>query len=589
METKVEEEKDFSERLKAELLGLKLITEEKFKQLLAESQRSKKSMIDILYKSGAVAEKEVAAALSRILGHPPINVATFIIEERVLNLIPKEIAKKYHVLPVTLLEKTLTVALVDPTNLGVLDDIRARAGFRIKPVLAIPSQLEDAIAKYYGDGAARKTSRPVAETFEEIIKDIHNASAKSNGLNSGEETSDLLTEAQTAPIIQLVNHLLIDAIRKRASDVFIEPWEKMMRVRYRVDGILEEILNVPRPFVAPVVSRIKVMSRLNIAERRIPQDGRIKVKILGREVDLRVSILPTCYGEKACLRILDTNGQAQDLNQLGFRGNELEIIQHQAEKPHGMILVTGPTGSGKTTTLYAVLRYVDSPERNITTVEDPVEYQVRGINQVNVREQVGLTFPLALRSILRQDPDIILIGEVRDQITMDIAIKAALTGHLVLSTLHTNDATSAIVRMMNMGIEPFLIASSVLMITAQRLVRKLCPSCRIPYTPEADYLKSLGFAGAKKAVFYRSNGCNQCRSTGFAGRTVITELFEMKPQILELVMKEASGETIRRAAREMGMKTIRENGFEKVTEGLTTLEEILRVTSPEPLLSLEKV
>lgn len=582
-------ETTLTEKLKKELVERGLVAEEKFKQCLRDGERNHKSLIETLYQSSGIAEKDLVVVLSQTLGYPPINVGTFIIEPDVLRLVTKEVSRRYHVLPITVYEKTLTVAVVDATDLSVLDDIRVRTGLRIKPALALPSQLETAINKYYGSGSKGAVVSST-ESFEEIMREARAQVVTGSKLGGSEETADLLEEAQAAPIIQLANHLLIDAIRRRASDVFIEPWERTMRVRYRIDGVLEEILNIPKSFVGAVVSRIKVMSRLNIAERRIPQDGRVKVRILGREVDLRVSILPTSYGEKACLRILDTATQAQKLGELGFGPEELELIRRNAAKPHGMILVTGPTGSGKTTTLYAILQHIASPEKNITTVEDPVEYQVRGINQVNVREQVGLTFPIALRSILRQDPDVILIGEIRDLTTMDIAIKAALTGHLVLSTLHTNDATSAVVRMMNMGVEPFLIASSVVLISAQRLVRKLCPLCRSPYSPDGELLKSLGLAAGEKLTFYRFKGCPQCRNTGFSGRTVITELFELTPAILDLIMRKGSaGGDLRQLAREMGMRTLREDGVDKVKEGITTLEEILRVTSPEPVLQTEKV
>lgn len=578
---------NLKERLKKELIERRLINEEKFKQCLLESERNRKSLIGVLYQSSGVPDKELLIVLSQVLGYPSINISTFVIEPEVLKWVTKEAARKYQVLPVTVYEKTLTVAVVDPTDLSALDDIRARAGLRIKTALALPKQLEVAVNKYYGNGSPGAVASPT-ESFEEIMKEVRGQVGGGSKIRGSEEAANLLEEAQATPIIQLVNHLLIDAIRRRASDVFIEPWERTMRVRYRVDGVLEEILNIPRSFVGAVVSRIKVMSRLNIAEHRIPQDGRIKVRILGREVDLRVSILPTSYGEKACLRILDTAAQAQKLGQLGFEPGELELIRRNAQKPHGMMLITGPTGSGKTTTLYAILQHIHSPERNITTVEDPVEYQVQGINQVNVREQVGLSFPIALRSILRQDPDVILIGEIRDLTTMDIAVKAALTGHLVLTTLHTNDATSAVVRMINMGIEPFLIASSVVLISAQRLVRKLCSVCKSPYSPDRELCESLGLVRSEKLTFYRFKGCSQCRNTGFSGRTVITELFETKPQVMDLIMKGGSGEELRELVREMGMRTLREDGVKKVKEGITTVEEIMRVTSPEPSLQTER-
>ncbi len=575
------------EKIRCRLSEKRLLNPEKFERCIRESESARRSWVEVLYRDSGVPEKELLSVLCEVFGYPPINVSTFALSPEVLSLVPKEIAKKHWMLPISRLEKTLTVALMDPTNLGILDDLHAIVGLRIKPTLAAPSQLDEAIKKYYEKGSDTRAGI-VNESFDQIMQDVLTEGTTASLFKRGAETSDLLEEARATPIIQLVNHLLIEAIRREASDVFIEPWEKTMRVRFRVDGVLEEALNAPRTPVEAVLSRIKVMSRLNIAEHRIPQDGRIRVRILGREVDLRVSILPTSYGEKACLRILDSTAQAQKLEALGFGKEELEIIRRNAEKPHGMILATGPTGSGKTTTLYAILQYLDSPEKNITTVEDPVEYQVAGINQVNVREQVGLTFPLALRSILRQDPDTILIGEIRDLTTMDIAIKSALTGHLVLSTLHTNDATSTVVRMINMGIEPFLIASSVLLISAQRLVRKLCPSCRSPYIPDAGLLKSIGVERPTKATFYRPKGCRQCRHSGYKGRSVITELFELRPAVLDLIMKGVSGQELRRTVREMGMKTLRENGFEKAKEGLTSLEEVLRTTSPEPPLAAQK-
>lgn len=578
------ENTEFATKLREKLIERGLLLENRFKELMKEAEGTRRSMMEVLVDSGIISEKDLAILLSELTSYPPINVMTFVIEPDVLKLIGKETAKKYQVLPISLYEGTLTVAIADPTNLPALDDVRAQTGLRIKPALGIRSQLKTAIGKYYGDGTPGLAAQS-SESFDEIVQDIRSQSLSQANLVKGlGEASDLLEEARSTPVIRLVNHMLIDAIRRRASDVFVEALERTMRVRYRIDGALEEILNVSRSFVGPVISRIKVMSRLNIAEHRIPQDGRIKVRILGREIDLRVSIIPTCFGEKACLRILDSAAQTQSLERLGFQVAELEVIRRNAEKPHGLILVTGPTGSGKTTTLYAVLEHLNSLEKNITTVEEPVEYQMRGINQVNVRDQVGLTFPIALRSILRQDPDIILIGEVRDQITMDIAIKSALTGHLVLSTLHTNDATSAIVRMTNMGIEPFLMASSLLMISAQRLVRKLCSTCRTPFSPDSQLRKTLGLDANKKLTFYGAKGCPQCRNTGYSGRTVITELFEMTPTMLDKITKAASGDQLRRLAREAGMKTLRENGIEKAEQGITTPLEIMRVTSPDEAL-----
>lgn len=573
-------EKEVIRALKEEILGKGLLSEKAFQEVVEKSERDRKSVVEILYELDQIEEKDIVSALSRIFGYPPINVNTFVIDGEILRLIPKDLAVKYKVLPITRHENTLTVAIKDPTNLQMLDDLRVLAGLRIKPALAVPSQLGKALENYYANGGGELVVGSM-ESFNEIIDEVKDTVLKQTITAGSGDSSDLMELANATPVVRMVNQLLIEAIRKRASDVFVEPLEKSMRVRYRVDGSLEQVLRAPKNFVGPVISRIKVMSRLNIAEHRIPQDGRFKARMVGPEVDLRVSILPTCYGEKACLRILDPSSEMQRLDQLGFGGRDLEIVQHSASKPHGLILLTGPTGSGKTTTLYAMLQYINSPEKNITTVEDPVEYQMPGINQVNVRDQVGLTFPIVLRSILRQDPDVLLIGEIRDQVTMDIAVKSALTGHLVLSTLHTNDATSAVVRMINMGVEPFLIASSVLMISAQRLVRKLCSVCRTPYSPDSEVRELLELPPNEEFKFYRSNGCDHCRFSGYKGRTVITELFEVKSAILDLIVKGGNNEELRRLVRETGMRTLRECGIAKVKEGITAVEEVLRVTNAE--------
>lgn len=579
----MDENNQINGKLKSELTGRGFLKPEDFDKYLGEARQYQESIVGILYRSGRVAREELLRILGSVSGCELVDLEKTKIDHKILGRVGKEMAKKSQVLPVKCEEGWLRVAIADPTKILVLDDLRALTGLRIRPVLSDPEKLEQAIGKYYGGGVG-DLSLSSSESFERILEEVRSqVLERPSGRGLG-DLSDLLEVANASPIVRLVNQLLIEGIRRKASDVFVEPMEKTMRVRYRIDGALEEILSAPKAFAGPVVSRIKVMSRLNIAEHRIPQDGRFKARIFGPEVDLRVSILPTCFGEKACLRILDTTGEVQSLEALGFSCSDLEIIKRCISRPHGMILVTGPTGSGKTTTLYSVLKYLESSERNITTVEDPVEYQVSGINQVNVRDQIGLTFPTALRSILRQDPDIILIGEIRDLTTMDIAIKAALTGHLVLSTLHTNDATSAIVRMINMGIEPFLIASSVIMISAQRLVRKLCSFCKEIYEPEKQILESLGAGVEEKAVFYRAKGCERCRSVGFKGRTVITELFEMKPAILDLIVKSGSGDQLRQLARQEGMATLRASGIQKVKEGVTAIEEVLRVTSPEPSL-----
>ena len=449
--------------------------------------------------------------------------------------------------------------------------------YRIRVSVAEYSQLKEHIQKSYQEEAA-VPEEPVPEEGGEDLISLANMVESEAVLDKQQQTSDLMEQANQAPVVKLVNMALVEGVRRRASDIFIEPWEGFVRIRMRIDGILEEIVRPQKSFGDAIVSRVKIMSQLNIAEHRVPQDGRFKVRTQGREVDVRVSILPSSFGEKVCLRILDTGAQSHDIEKLGFTKSEQEVIRTSAKKPHGMILVTGPTGSGKTTTLYSVLKYLDSPQVNITTVEDPVEYQITGINQVNVRESIGLTFPAALRSILRQDPDIILIGEIRDAETLDIAIKAALTGHLVLSTLHTNDAVSSVTRMANLGLEPFLIASTVLMISAQRLVRRLCPRCRVAYDLEPNMYKFLNLDPKEKIQLWKAKGCSQCRQLGYQGRSVVTEIMEMKPDILELIMQSASADVIKAKAREHGMNTLRESAIQKALTGETSLDEVFRVT-----------
>ncbi len=465
-------------------------------------------------------------------------------------------------------------------------DIAALANLSIKRVIAPPSELQIALKKYYPqerdfDVLALKSE----ETVDDLIKIVQDSKSE----EAIAQDIDLMKQAQETPVIKVANLLLVEAIKRRASDLFVEPWENYIRTRFRVDGILEDGKAPPKVMGLALVSRFKVMSMLDIAEHRRPQDGRFKLKLQDREVDVRVSVIPSSFGEKLCLRILDKKAQSQNLERLGFTDNELKVLKANAVKPHGMILVTGPTGSGKTTTLYSILKYIDSPEKNITTVEDPVEYQVDGINQVNVREQIGLNFPVSLRSILRQDPDVILIGEIRDTDTMDIAIKAALTGHLVLSTLHTNDACSSVIRMVNMGIEPFLIASSVLMISAQRLIRRLCMNCRSEYIPDATVIEKLKLDPKEKYKFYRSKGCQRCRLTGYIGRTVITEILPLKLEIKELIMKRVTNEEIKQMARKFGMTTLRESAVSKVVCGETTVDELFRVTTGDQSLENDLV
>lgn len=572
--------------LKDLLIREGVITFPVLNEILAESEKTSQPILEVLVRRNDYDARKLTQIFHQHYGYTPVNLSIFLIEEDVVRVLSKEKAEKYLVMPISKLDKTLTIAFANPTNLKVVDEIKAITGMRIKPMVADVKQILQTIAKQYaapaisGTVAENSLDKVVLDKPEENLEDIVKM-IEGEKEDSSPSESDLLKFAFETPVIKLVNNLLAEAIQRRASDVFIEPWENHVRVRTRVDGMLEEMIKPPKSLGDAIVSRIKVMSQLNIAEHRVPQDGRFKVKTSKKEVDLRVSILPTVFGEKVCLRVLDTSSQSHDISKLGFNEKEQQIIKDSASHPHGMILVTGPTGSGKTTTLYSVLKYLNDPEANLTTVEDPVEYQMAGINQVNIREQVGLTFPLALRSILRQDPDIILIGEIRDAETLDIAVKAALTGHLVLSTLHTNDAISSITRMVNMGLEPFLIASTVLMISAQRLVRKVCQKCKTEEKIDEAILAQIGLEGKKDIPFFRGKGCTHCRQSGYAGRSVITEIAPITPGVRELIMKGESAESIKAYAHSQGMTTMRECALRKAMNGETTLDEVFRVTTAD--------
>lgn len=555
------------------------LTQEQHDTVLKEAKSSKKPVTEILVQRNIVSERDLTIFLSQELNLPVMNPLNFKIPADLLAVIPQDYVKKYRIIPVSRLGRTLTVATANPLGLMAWDDISALTGLKIKPVLTSPSVLDEAIKKFY-----TPTDAEDAKTREVSIADMMKELENAPSLHTSQKAQavDLAKEVTEAPVIKIANLVILESVKRKASDLFIEPWEKNTRVRCRVDGLLEEVKLLPASIAPAIVSRIKVMSHLDIAEHRIPQDGRFKAKVQNREVDFRVSIIPTSYGEKVCIRLLDKKTQNQSLDGLGFSGLELARIREAALKPHGMILITGPTGSGKTTTLYSILNHLHTPDKNITTVEDPVEYQVHGINQVNVREAVGLTFAAALRSILRQDPNIVMIGEIRDLETMDIAIKAALTGHLVLSTLHTNDASSSIVRMVNMGIEPFLIASSVHMVTAQRLIRRLCPECKQPKDADAETLKIMKQPAGQKITIYRAHGCSACRDSGFSGRRVITEVLILSQSVREAILRRANADEIKRIARQEGMTTLRESGIRKAIEGETTVEEVIRITAGDP-------
>jgi len=570
------------DRLKEILIRDKLIDPEDLEKALQEQKKSGGQLSNILVKLKFIDEDVLTQVLSEGLGIPPISITRLKVDPEVIKIIPKSIATKFHIMPISLLGENLTLAMADPLNIFAIDNVKILTGYTINPIIGRPKDIEKAINKYYAEGTSQSIEEPT-ETLDEIIKDIHDSTEPElvtdpGFLSAKGEVEDITDEA---PIIKLTDTVMQQAVTVNASDVFIEPMEKTVRIRYRVDGVIREVDQLSKALLAPMVSRIKVISNLDISEHRLPQDGRFKSIISGnKEVDFRVNVLPTAYGEKVCLRILDQGGTVLDVNTLGFEEESLKRLKECAIKPHGLILTCGPTGSGKTTTLYSILKYVDSPEKNIVTVEDPVEYQMKGINQVNVKPAMGLTFSSSLRSILRQDPDIIMIGEIRDSETLDIAVKAALTGHLVLSSLHTTTAVGSIIRMKNMGIEPFLICSSVIAIVAQRLLRKICDHCKESYVLAPDAAQKVGFP-KKEITLFRGKGCKKCLKFGYKGRAGITEVLIFTTKIRELVLARAGEHKIKEVARKEGMKTMREDGLTKALEGKTSLEEVLRVTAPD--------
>jgi type IV pilus assembly protein PilB len=558
-----------------------------------------------LVKLGFVKDEEITALLSKQYGVPSINLTQFEIDAGIIKLIPSETAHKYQIVPLSRAGATLTIAMTDPTNVFAMDDIKFMTGYNVEPVVASEIAVLDAITRYYpvggvsgGPAAARTEKRQdgpqanlnSAASLEMVSKALEETSSVIDDdvevLEELEQIDVASLEKQggEAPVIRLVNLMLMSAIQKGASDIHIEPYEKEFRVRFRIDGLLYNVMAPPMKFRDAITSRIKIMSKLDIAEKRLPQDGRIKIRFADngatKEIDFRVSCLPTLFGEKIVLRLLDKDKLMLDMTKLGFETLSLQKLEVAISKPWGMVLVTGPTGSGKTNTLYSSIAKVNTAETNIMTAEDPVEFNLVGVNQVQVRENIGLNFAAALRSFLRQDPNIILVGEIRDFETAEIAVKAALTGHLVLSTLHTNDAPSTINRLMNMGIEPFLVASSVNLICAQRLVRRICTQCKKeePHAPQA--LVEAGFTPeeAQSVIPKKGSGCERCNNTGYKGRVGLYEVMEIGDQLRELILVGASGLELRKKAIEEGMITLRRSGLLKVTEGITTIEEVARET-----------
>jgi len=569
-----------SSRLGEILVKDSLITADQLKQALEHQKKNGGRLGTCLVKLGLVSDDDITAVLSRQYGVPSINLKFYEVDPAVIKLVPQETAVRYQIVPLSRVGSTLTIAMTDPTNVFAMDDIKFMTGFNVEPVVASETAISEAIHKFYGEVES-------VEELDKVMKDLTGDEADALELAAEETEMDLASlskAAEEAPIIKLCNLILTDAVKRGASDIHVEPYEKEFRVRFRIDGVLQNVMAPPMKLKDAMTSRMKIMSKLDISEKRLPQDGRIMIKYLKdgkkKELDFRVSTVPTLFGEKIVLRLLDKENIRLDMTKLGFEPEALAKFERQILKPYGMVLVTGPTGSGKTNTLYSSVARLNTPDTNIMTAEDPVEFQLPGINQVQMKEQIGLNFASALRAFLRQDPNIILVGEIRDFETAEIAVKAALTGHLVLSTLHTNDAPSTISRLMNMGIEPFLVATSVNLICAQRLVRRICVGCKEPLQIQATALTEAGYSAeeATKTTVQHGKGCATCNNTGYKGRVGLYEVMEINDELRELILVGASALEIKKKALEQGMITLRRSGLQKVAAGLTTMEEVLRET-----------
>ena len=604
-----------SSKLGEILVRENLITAQQLREALEYQRGNGGRLGSNLVKLGTVSDDVITAVLSRQYGVPSINLELFQIEVATIKLISHEVALKYTVLPISKVGATLTLAMADPTNVFAMDDIKFMTGLNIEPVIASEASIQVAVGKYYalskqiavfdladsaqfekvgakngnGSNGAKGEQRLVDSDLEVSLDHFKFADPEHGELevvNDNEEIdlAELARASEDAPVVRLVNILLVDSLRRGTSDIHVEPYEKDFRIRFRIDGVLYDVMHPPMKMRDPLISRLKIMAKLDISEKRLPQDGRIKIRVKidnrSRELDFRVSTLPTLFGEKVVLRLLDKDKLMLDMTKLGFEEKSLEIFKRNISKPYGMVLVTGPTGSGKTNTLYSALQALNTTETNIMTAEDPVEFNLPGINQVQMKEQIGLNFATALRSFLRQDPNIVLVGEIRDFETAEIAIKAALTGHLVLSTLHTNDAPSTISRMVNMGIEPFLVATSVNIIQAQRLIRKICKDCKEEVKLPVEAFTEIGFSAeeAPSLKAYKGKGCAICNGTGYKGRIGLYEVMEITDELRELIIIGASAIELRRKAIELGMITLRGSGLHKLRDGVTTIEEVVKET-----------
>jgi len=563
-------------RLGELLVAEGIISQDQLHEALREHRRSKERLGTVLARRGLVTEERLVEVLSREHGLPSVDVRQQPIPADILALVPAHIARKHEVLPLSRMDGALTVAMSDPTNVVAMDEIAATTRLSVLPVIAAGAAIRAAIDRHY--------AKPIApDSMDDVLSELTDATievVEENDTRAQGEVVELRDAAEGAPVVKFVNKVLLDAIRRGASDLHWEPYEKQFRIRFRIDGVMHEMVSPPKKVEPAVISRLKIMANLDISERRLPQDGRIKLRHGSREIDFRVSILPTIFGEKAVLRILDKESLQLDLTKLGFDAWSYEKFKDAIHQPYGMVLITGPTGSGKTTTLYSAISTINSPDHNIMTAEDPVEYNLKGVNQVQVNEGIGRTFAVALRSFLRQDPDVILVGETRDLETAQISVRAALTGHLVFTTLHTNDCPSTVARLVDMGIPPFLLSSALLMILAQRLGRRICKECRQPVEGKEEDLVRYGHVpqGRGPVTFYRGAGCPTCNFTGMRGRVAIYEVMPISETLRDMILEDASTAELRAQAQKEGMKTLRQAGMTKVIEGVTTVEEVLRVT-----------
>ena len=559
------------EKLGKLLVNAKIVSDEQLGNALQVQKKDGGRLGSALVKSGAIDEARLLAFLGQQYGVPSVDISKLEIDPSIIKLIPTEVVQKYYVIPVKRSGATLSLAMVDPGDVHAIDDVKFMTGYEVIPVVTSEAAIIVAMGRYY---------EASGQDLATVLQDIADIDPDVSTVEESEDEIASIKDAEDAPVVKLANIILSEAIKKNASDIHIEPYETKFRVRYRLDGSLYEAMSPPKKLQAALTSRIKIMSALDIAERRLPQDGRIKLRVQNKQVDLRVSTLPCLFGEKIVMRILDKSNLTLDLTKLGFEPKALEHFMKAIQSPYGMVLVTGPTGSGKTTSLYSALHHINNVDINIMTAEDPVEYNLFGINQVQMKDEIGLNFATALRSFLRQDPDVVMVGEIRDYETAEIAVKAALTGHLVLSTLHTNDAPSTINRLLNMGIEPFLVASSVVLILAQRLVRRICKDCKEEEKFDLAALEDIGFSKeeSQTVTCYKGKGCAVCSDTGYKGRLALYEVMPVTEEMRELILQGASADEIKKKAISQQMKTLRMSGLSKIKEGITTVEEVVDST-----------